>query len=167
MKKKILFMAVALALVAVLAVPFSVSAASTDITGSITVTLTLTAPGNITLGELALGQNVGIAAPGSVVSNRAGWTLSVVDSKINNNGYMTVGGEDSPSAVKLAGPLAYDIMGQWAGSVITYQSSFEFLSGYGQVGTCSIPLKVEQNVVGSDAAGSYKITLTYTVTPAL
>lgn len=57
------------------------------------------------------------------------------------------------------------VAGNIATSIGDYSTALGGAGGYGETGTFSIPLYANQTVVGTDAAGSYSISLTYTATP--
>ena len=167
MKKLILTLAAIMALVGVMVSPMAVGAGTTDVTGEQQNTATLTAPGNIAFNTFAIGTNGPYSSTGSVVANAGNWTLTVADTKGNNTGHMTIGGVDSAVATKLAAPLTVcnTDVGTF-GSIPAYQTILQSWAGYGQAGTFNIGLYVKQIVAADDAGGSYKITLTYTATPA-
>jgi hypothetical protein len=129
-------------------------------------TATLNAPSGATFATFTVGVNTGSAlTPGTVDASGPGWTLTVEDTKLNNKGKMTVGGEDGSGAIKLTDPI---LVGMTSGSVSTissYQSALQAASGYGTTGSFSMPLHFEQIITAGDKAGIYKITLVYTVTP--
>ena len=177
MKRTILVLGVVMALVAAMALPMAVLAATdtTALTGTLGQTFVLTAPSPFGLGiggvagSFALGTNTGSsAAPGSVVTNAKSWTLTVADAKTLTKGYMTSGGDVVASELTNA-----ILVGTTAGTVdvITaptsvYQTALQAAAGYGAPGnTYSIPLFAKQVVAPGDVNGSYSITLTYTVTP--
>lgn len=166
MKKKILLIAMALALIAVLAAPLTASAETTVVSGSFDASSTFTQPGGVSL-TLAVGDVTGNSStPGSIDTNTSGWTLSVADAKTYNNGYMTVGGTDSAGAVKLGSAIQVGTTAVTVGTIAAYQTALQAQAGYGvPTSTYSIPLYVKQTVSETDQAGSYSITLTYTFTP--
>jgi hypothetical protein len=168
MKKRILSIALILALIAALAAPLAVYAANTtEIDGILGSTATLNAPTVATFTTFAVGDNSGSATAGSVVtSGTNSWTLTVADAKSNNNGKMTVGGTDDAGAIKLTDPLLVGITSGSVGTISSYESALQAAGGYGANGTFSIPLFFKQTIVTGDPAGSYKITLTYTLTPS-
>jgi len=129
---------------------------------------TLIAPTDIgllrTAGTFSEGINTGFSATaGSVVTNGVGWTLAVSDTKTNTKGHMTIGGTDA--GAPLATAIQVGMTSDTLTTIPSYQGQLVAAAGYGDTGTFSIPLYASQTVVGTDAAGSYQITLTYTATP--
>jgi hypothetical protein len=94
--KKILVLVTVLALVAALAVPLTVSAATTTISGSIGPIVNLTAPNAIALGSMVIGPNTGTSSPaGSFTTNDPkGATVTVAsgsDTGVMSNGTLLRG----------------------------------------------------------------------------
>jgi hypothetical protein len=87
----------------------------------------------------------------------------VSDIKTTTNGHMTIGGADTAS-LALADPMQAGMTNGTFTTIPLYQGQLTSATGYGATGTFSIPLYANQTVVGTDAAGSYRITLTYTAT---
>jgi hypothetical protein len=167
MKKKILSLAIALGLIAVIALPMTAWAATTDIEGSLGITATLNAPSLSSFTTFTVGDNTGSATAGSVItSGTTSWALTVADAKTNNNGKMTVNGENSSGAIKLTNAIQVGMTAPTVGAISEYQTALQGASGYSDNGTFSIPLFFKQTIVTDDTAGSYKITLTYTLTPS-
>jgi hypothetical protein len=155
-KRRILALGIVLALVAALAVPMTVLAADTEVTGTWTKSVTLTAPSAIHLGEMVQGNNTGNST-GSVLSNVDDWTLTVTAS---DGGFMKSGNST------LTTPLGIGMTeGTNNGNITSYNTELEGVETYGDIGTFAIPLYVKQVIVPADASGTYSITLTYTVTP--
>jgi len=163
--KRVLAIATVLAVVAVLAVPLAVSADSgnTTINGSVTAVASLNIPygtgtnGAIGLGAMTVGTNngTGITA-GSVTDNNANGYDVTVESN-SKDGHMFIG------AVELKDPLLVT-----TGTLITSPTAIggavNCVSSASPTATISIPLTVSQNIYNNDAAGSYSIVLTYTLT---
>jgi hypothetical protein len=175
MKMKILALGLVLALVAVMALPMAVFAdtGGTNVTGTLSTAFTLTSPSSFiwttNAGALVLGANTGLATAGSVVTNVAGWQLTVSDAKTPlTTGYMTIGGVDS--GAKLVDPIQVGMTSGTLTTIQLYSGQLIAYTGtgsgyYGNIGTFIIPLFASQTVVGTDAAGAYSVTLTYTATP--
>jgi hypothetical protein len=169
MKRRLVFLGVALALVAVLVVPFAAFADSTNVTGTLSTgtTFVFTAPGAISLnsGTLQVGDNAGNSS-GSVKSGLASWVLSVEDANQGTNtGHMIVVG-NTDKTIALASPLNLCTTSDGAfGTIAAYQTLFRGSSGYATKGTWTLPLFANQAVAGTDLNGSYSITLNWTVTP--
>lgn len=168
MKKRIIALSMALALMAILAAPLAASAEThgTDINATLGSTFTLTAPSAASFSTFIVGDNTGSATAGSVAATgTTGWTLSVADNKTNTTGFMTIGGDDD-TGHKLANPIQVGMTSGTVGTIGAYQTALQESTGYGQNVTFSIPLSLKQTIVAGDKAESYKITLTYTATPS-
>ena len=139
---------------------------------------TLTAPASFTWDTtFGVGNNKGHATTaGSVVSGGDPWTLSVVDPKTNNNGYMTVGGADSSGATKLVDPIQVDTstigstipadtISHYSGTAIPLLTNYGTSPFQGQ-SSCTIPLYAFQIVAGNATVGSYSLTLNYVLSPS-
>ena len=148
-KKLLISLLFVVALVVIAAVP--VMAATTDtteITGEVVAVIDVTAPSDINLGTMALGDNLACSAtPGTVTCNAEHWQVTAEDEKISNTGYMTSG----------ANVLANKFQLSETGSVyanadagITYDGNPE-----------TLPLCVKQEVTSDDLAGFYSITITF------
>jgi hypothetical protein len=169
MKKRIIALSMALALMAVLAAPLAALADTgvTDINATLGSTFTLIAPSDASFSTFVVGTtNTGTSTAGSVeATGTAGWTLTVTDEKSLTTGYMTIGGADDVSK-RLTNPIQVGMTAGTVGTIGAYQTALTEATGYGTNTTFSIPLFLKQTIVGGDAAGSYKITLTYTATPS-
>jgi hypothetical protein len=78
---------------------------------------------------------------------------------------MTKGGVDDVSK-RLTNTIQVGTTTGNLSTIAAYETALHGLSGYGLVtSSFSIPLFAKQTVVAGDAAGSYKITLTFTFTP--
>jgi len=176
MKKRILAIAGILTIVAILAVPFASLAATgtTEISGSINAVLQIQAPSAISLGTggvMAAGDNTGTSSDGNVnCNNAAGYTLTVADAMAaigghakdsSITGYMWTGNADGKT-LKLAGPLQVAVPSLLPLTAITSQQTAKTTSvpSYNDAFT----LNIKQPVTNTDPAGSYQITLIFTVT---
>jgi len=150
-KKLLISLLFVVALVVIAAVP--VMAATTDtteITGEVVAVIDVTAPSDINLGTMALGDNLACSAtPGTVTCNAEHWQVTAEDEKISNTGYMTSG----------ANVLANKFQLSETGSV--YANADDGIT-YGN--PTNLPLCVKQVVTSGDPAGSYAITITFTGT---
>jgi hypothetical protein len=162
MRKRILGIAMALAMIVVMALPMGVSAApegdTTDITGDIGGGYSFTAPTDLDLGAMTLGATkTGNATAGNLTGNNVGgYTVTGVDAKGTNTGKMVSGANVLTNKFKI---------GKDAGSVADSDSSQTLLAATGAGGSFSIPLYVSQDVEFDDpAASDYTITITFTVT---
>jgi hypothetical protein len=169
MKRKILAIAMSLAVLATMALPMSAWAADSDATtseifGELGNTAILTVPTDIDLTNLNVGINDGSASAGNVEANTAGWTLTV---SASDSGYMYNG------STTLTAGMGFSITdGSGYGNIGAYQTAFQAINplaanGYSGVGNFSIPLHVRQVVDASDVVGVYSIKLTFIATPAV
>jgi len=127
-------------------------------------------------GAFEVGTNTGSAATaGTVTSGNDSWTLSVADNNTSvpvTEGYMTSGGGYT---VPLGSPIQVGMTAGTVGTISNYQGEIQnnpvgsnpnygLYQGQGTV-TDSIPLCASQVASANDAAGSYSITLNYTLSP--
>jgi hypothetical protein len=123
--------------------------------------LVVTAPSAINLNVLVVGQTTTgySVTSGSVVSNYANWSVSATDApggtKTTNYGYMTTNADGSGSKLTDAFQV-----GKVSGNYYASNSPGVTYTG---AGNGSLPFYVSQSVVPSDAAGSYTITITFTI----
>jgi hypothetical protein len=117
---------------------------------------TFTAPPAIELGGMAPGATgIGNSAGSLTGSNAAGYTVTGMDAKASNTGYMVSG------SYVLANRLLMGPAGDNLGPADTSQT---FLDVDG-AGTYDVPFYVSQTVAYTDAiAAGYTITVTFTVT---
>jgi hypothetical protein len=148
--KKILLLGVVLTLVAVLAVPavaLAGSTGTTTVTGTQANIIEVTAPSAISFGTFIVGSNSKQSTTeGTVTCNGATWHVTAKD--LVNGGVMKTSGE-----VALAGKLTISNNGS------TYPTAD---SGITYTDTTTLPFYVKQNVLASDKAGAYTITITFT-----
>ncbi len=158
MKKKILTLGVVLVLAAVLAVPGAVLATTTEVTGTVTEGYTFTAPSTVGLGSMAPS-----ATPYKANStdgrldgnNSAGYTVTGIDTKGTNTGYMVGGSGALKNKLKISKEDA---------SYVSADIAKTFLDTPGITGA-DISLYVSQLIDYADpVAGDYAITITFTVT---
>jgi len=159
MKKRILTFGVVLVFVTVLVVPSTVLAADTTvISGSVQAGYAFSAPSEIELYTMFLDvPNEGSSTNGYLVGNNpAGYTVTGIDAKATDTGYMTTSG-GTPLGNKLeisddefTGYVTADVGKTW---VDTSGPTSE-----------SIDLYVSQPIEYTDAPGSYSIEITFTVT---
>ena len=157
MKKRILLVGVVLALVATLAVPavaLAGSTGTTTVTGTQANIIEVTAPSAISFGTFIVGSNSKQSTTdGTVTCNKTSWHVDAKD--LVNGGVMKTSGD-----VALAGKLTISNNGG------TYAAADTgIISGgnptYGENPT-TLPFYVKQNVLASDKAGAYTITITFT-----
>ncbi|MBA7711789.1 hypothetical protein ES703_120755 [subsurface metagenome] len=116
--------------------------------------LTVTAPSAIDLGLMKKdADNPGIATPGSVDTNAPSWSVTAKDVKAENTGQMVT-----------AGPTPLAALFQISNDGLEWVDAAPVGITYNQDGGISLPFYVSQYVANSDAAGSYKITITFTST---
>ena len=156
MKKKILTLGAVLALVAVLVAPNAVLATTTDVGGNVVEGYTFTAPSIIALGSMTPGTAATGNSAGSLEGNNTlGYTVTGVDAKGTNTGYM-VSGTDV-----LANMLQ---MGPDAGVAYTAATVTTFLTT-SAITDAAVPFYVSQTATYADpVASGYTITITFTVT---
>ncbi len=163
MKIKILSISLALALIAILVAPLTVLAqgtvsANTTITGTVGAAITVTAPLAINLPPLVPGTTVSTPPQTvTVVSNTAGWTLTVVDSGANPDGQtsngntvlanaMLVDGGDNGAPASLKTPVTLESSGAAGGASLN-------------------DIVFSQQVAANASPGTYSITVTFTANP--
>ena len=162
MKKRNLFISLAIALVltAAMAVPVMAGdTGTTGITGDVPSTVEITAPSGITLASLVPSTTVTgtSGTAGTVNCNEASWTVTALDSTGSLAGYMletTSGDKLSSLAAEFQISLDGGLTLADASTGITYTSSPE-----------TLPLDVSQVVPADAIAGSYSITITFTLIP--
>jgi hypothetical protein len=119
---------------------------------------TFNASGSLSLGnmfpqDLPFVGNTGNSLTGS---NPNGYTVTAVDAKVANTGYMVTGANVLHNKFKI---------GATALSLDTADVAQTLLNTSGP-GTSAVPLYVSQNIDYNDAiANGYTITITYTVVP--
>ena len=157
MAKRILTIAMALAIIAAMALPMAVSAAepSTVITGSILSSYTFTAPGAIDLGDMT-GTVTGSGSGGKLTGNNPlGYTVTAIDAKVTNKGFMVSG----------TTPLSFKFkIGATAGTVADADDEDITLLHTTTPGTDTpVPFYVSQEVGANETPGDYQITITFTI----
>jgi hypothetical protein len=167
--KKILVLAMALAMVAVLAVPLAAGATlvvGTGIMGTITApTITVTTPSAISFVPFMFGVNKaksGTAGSVSITYNSAttvSWQVVAQDNSDSAWGYMKIGGNGAALTNPLyIGPDGINWCQAWVagGPFLTY-------TGTDGTGT-PFDFWAYQQVVAGDAVGSYSTLITFTAT---
>jgi hypothetical protein len=156
MKRIILSISMALALVAVFAAPPAALAADTVVSGNVVVGYSFTPPTAISLGDMNPGTTATGNSAGSLSGNNAlGYSVKAIDAKGTNTGLMVSGAHVLTNKFKI---------GATSGSVANADVERTLLST-GAAGTDAVPLYVSQQVVLADpVASNYSITITYTVT---
>lgn len=158
MKKRILTLALVLALLAVLATPMAVLAQTTDVGGNVISGYTFTPPTAIAMGNLAPSAtpHLDSSTDGSLVGNNTnGYTVTGIDAKGTNTGKM-VSGSNVLAAVLQIGPSA--------ASVGPADAAQSFVDTAAPTNT-TVELHVSQVVAYTDpVATGYTITITFTVT---
>jgi len=137
------------------------------VTGTISENFALIVPTGFSLngGTLVPGDNTGSAA-GSVVTNAAGWTLTVADATSDFMEITAIGtGGTGTVGDRLLNPIKVSTTAGSYTTIADYSTALGGASGYSKTGTFNIPLFASQTVLATDAAGVYGITLTYTATP--
>jgi len=159
MKKRILTFGVVLVLVTVLVVPGAVLATdTTEVTGTVTEGYTFTAPSTVGLGSMAPS-----ATPYKANStngrldgnNPAGYTVTGIDEKGTDTGYMVSGANNLTNKLKISNADA---------DYVDADTTKTFLTTSDITGA-DISLYVSQLVAYTDpVATGYTITITFTVT---
>jgi len=149
MRKKgmLIGLLLALALVGVMAAPVMGQDSDTQVIGVVAGYVDVTAPGDIDLGTMDIGENPG-SSTGSVASN-TDWEVTASDQKDVNAGYMT-----TATGQRLTNKFQISPDGRTfsdADTDITYTGS----------GNASIALYVNQVVDAADPPGTYSITITF------
>ena len=150
-KKLLVSVLLAVTIAVVVAVPVIAAESSdtTEITGEVLSFIDVTAPSDISLGVMGVGDNTGSSdTPGSVLCNAEYWQIIAEDQKGTDCGYM----------VSMLGPL--DSMLQISETDSSYEPVNPGIT-YGGNPTV-LDLYVLQEVVLDDSAGSYVITITFT-----
>jgi hypothetical protein len=174
--KKLFVIGLILGIVAVLAVPLTAFAAgtSTDVTGTLTTTLEVSAPSAIALsgGLLGSGTVTGSASDGTVTCNglAGGYTL-----KIESNDAAGKMQKTDDAATKLASALSVSVTlaagtgapitdGTLTDQTITTSQTTVGSTSASSTGQNSLSVSVSQAQQATGTAGNYKLTLTFTVT---
>ena len=156
MRKRILTLGVVLVLVSVLAVPGAVLATTTGVTGNVIEGYTFTAPSAIALGDMTPGTPATGNSNGWLEGNNSlGYTVTGVDAKVDNTGYMVNGAAALANKLKMGdtGAVPND-----ADVVTTFLAT-------GGVTDLAVPFYVSQTATYADpVASGYTITITFTVT---
>jgi hypothetical protein len=158
--KKILVLAMALALVAALVVPMVALAAvdSTEVTGTVAVAIEVSAPDGADLGSMEVGDNV-LASAITVTVNctQTGWTLGAKDA--SNGGKMSGAPGNLTNALKIEGgdQSTYTAL---SGTDVLLETTGAAAAGETEIDDVNF----QQTVEYADTAGSYAITITFTGT---
>ena len=160
MKKRILTFGAALVLVMVLAVPGVVLGADTTlVTGSVQAGYTFVAPDTVDIGSMVPSEfpytGGGIWHGSLVGNNPAGYTVTGIDAKGTNAGYMTTSG-GTPLANKL------EISNDEATGFVDADVGKTFVDTSGPT-YLVIDLYVSQLVDYTDEPSDYSIEITFTV----
>ena len=174
MSKKILALGLVLALAAVMVIPVAVSAATsgdTTVSGEVSAVLEVTAPDAITLNSLigASGDDTGSSSNGSVTCTDAnGYTL-----KINSNradGKMASGGNELNGVLRVSTTLTTSTGATVTNAALsdvtvttTSNQTVGTTSAPGVSGSNTFSVSVKQAKQSTAAAGTYSLTLTFTV----
>ena len=147
-KKLLIGLVSVIALAAIIAVPV-MAQDNTEITGEVLPFIEVTAPSNINLGIMAVGNNNGVSdTPGSVLCNAEFWQVMAEDQKETDRGYMVAGANALGSIFQISEDgLVYEP----ANPGITYAGN-----------PTTLPLYVEQEITQDDLTGPYIITITFT-----
>ena len=159
MKRRILTLGVVLVFVTILVVPSMVLAADTTVvSGSVQAGYAFSAPSEIELFTMFLDvPNVGSSTNGYLVGNNpAGYTVTGIDAKATDTGYMTTSG-GTPLANRL------EISDDEFTGYVPADTGKTWVDTSGPTSE-SIELYVSQLVEYTDAPGSYSINITFTVT---
>lgn len=162
---------------AALAMPMAALAAdtgTTEISGSISAVLELTAPSNITLGTagvMAVGDNLGNSTDGNVNCNYAdGYTLTVQDAMANISATAkdaTIAGKMwtglTGTTLVLADPFYVGVAGYMSLTALTASPQIAKPTSAPSYND-AFTLRVSQTVANTDPAGSYSIALLFTAT---
>ena len=160
MKAKNLMLGLVVVLSLALALPGAVLATdTTEVTGSVTEGYTFTAPSTVTLGSMAPSATPHKASStdGRLDGNDpAGYTVTGIDAKETNRGYMVNGSSVLTNKLKISNSDS---------EYIDANSNKTFLDTSGITGA-DIALYVSQVVSYADpVATGYTVTITFTVTP--
>jgi hypothetical protein len=149
-------LAVTLALVSILLIPFSAEATSTDTTnlsGTVGTSITVTSPETIEMPSLVAGTTITSTTQSvRIDTNTTGWNLEVADTSTDEHD-----GTDLGSELEIRG-----------GDLTEYRplSSSQSLKSSGVSGTTNVDnIYFRQNIPINAVTGTYKITLTFTATP--
>lgn len=158
MKRRILTLGVVLVLATVLAVPNAVLATNTtDVTGDVVEGYTFTAPSPIGFGNMdpSATPSTGNSTGWLEGNNANGYTVTGVDAKDTNTGYMVSGSNVLTNMLQM-GPDAS--VANTAATVTTFLTTDDITDE-------TVPFYVSQTVEFTDPiATGYSITITFTVT---
>ena len=132
---------------------------TTAITGSLATHVEISVPAGFALPELIPGQDSTSAVKTVTVNcNKANWTLAVKED--SGDGKMSDGGNILANALKIKG-----------GDVGSYTAlsgtDLKLKDANGAKGTVAVDnIYFQQSTTWDDVAGSYAITVTFTVTPS-
>ena len=147
-KKLLIGLVSLIALAAIIAVPV-MAQDSTEITGEVLPFIEITAPSDINLGIMAIGNNDGVSnTPGSVLCNAEFWAVMARDEKETNCGYMV-------SESNVLGNMF-----QISEDSFVYESANPGITYAGN--PTALPLYVKQEITQDDLTGAYIITITFT-----
>ena len=147
-KKLLIGLVSVIALAAIIAVPV-MAQDSTEITGEVLPFIEITAPSDISLGIMAIGNNDGFSdTPGSVLCNTEYWAVMAQDEKETNRGYM------------VSGANALGNMFQISEDGFVYEPANPGITYAGN--PTALPLYVKQEITQDDLTGAYIITITFT-----
>jgi len=152
--KKILF--IGLVLIALLCVmPAAVSAADDTVlvTGNIGGSIAVTAGTDISFSDMAVGTETGSVGT-SVTTTYTTWYLRASDAASTNKGYMVRTGP-----VPLQNPIKIGI--EATPTAVLTTNPYLIRTGVA-AGTFTDTVNVAQPIVGTDAAGDYSMTITFT-----
>jgi hypothetical protein len=160
MNKRILTLGVVLVLVSVLVVPGAVLAnGNTVVTGNVTQGFTFTAPTAISLGSMAPSVTAYKAhsTDGSLVGNNpTGYTVTGIDAKASNTGYMVSGSNVLQNELQISNEDATYVSADTGKPFVDTSAPTDVV----------VSLYVSQMVTYTDpVATNYSITITFTVTP--
>jgi hypothetical protein len=136
-------------------VTFTTNAGNTTVTGTVPTDISVSVPESVDMGQMMPGNTTtkDNLLTVTVDSNSNGWSLTVKDAKTSNTGYMT------DDATPLSNP--FEVKG---GDQSTYTplTSEVILEDSGDLGGGTIQVGCQQEVLTTDPAGDYSITLTFT-----
>ena len=143
---------------------------TTTVTGTLSVVYTLVVPTAITLGPFIAAQAYSDTGKSITVStNDPGMTncgITIRDAKVNNPGYLTLGGTDAGGATKLTNKLRVE--GGAQVGLTDLLDTIVLKDGGTPIATANIAdFDVSQTIAAGDltkTSGAYSLTMTFTAT---
>jgi hypothetical protein len=160
---KILIGALLVSMLALGGVVTAATTSSTNVTASVTESISVEAPAAVSSWDLAIGDNEKSGGNLTVATNRAqsgnGWSVTVSGT---NSGKLY----NSANSVALTNALSvdastYSVSGDTGANAGLGATAAPLLTTFHKFGTSTIPITFRQNVVATDPAYTYTQTVTF------